>query len=146
MASDRIFGLVVVISALAYLAGAFQIQTSFLSDPVGPRVFPMMIAVVGLLCGLTMLWKPDAEPEWPPLPVWLKMAVTVVILTAYAYMLAPLGFLIPTALVAAGVSYMIAPQPAKAALTGVALSVGLFVLFKYALGLGLVALPKAMMG
>ena len=41
---------------------------------------------------------------------------------------------------------MIAPQPAKAAITGICLSVGLFVLFKYALGLGLVALPRALMG
>ena len=38
--SDRIFGLVVLVVALAYIASATQIETSFLADPVGPKPFP----------------------------------------------------------------------------------------------------------
>ncbi|MEH0072322.1 hypothetical protein V6L77_21940 [Pannonibacter sp. Pt2-lr] len=40
MKGDRIFGLVMIIVALGYLLSATQIETSFLSDPIGPRVFP----------------------------------------------------------------------------------------------------------
>ena len=64
----------------------------------------------------------------------------------YAYALRPFGFLIPTALAAAILSYQISPRVGPAALSGLGLSGGLFVLFKYALGLGLVALPKALTG
>lgn len=146
MQSDRIFGLVVVFGALAFFAGALQIQTSFLSDPLGPRVFPILISVVALLSGLVMLWKPDAEPDWPHGTAWIGMGIALVVLVAYAYMLAPLGFLIPTALAAAAISYQISPRPVPAMVTGVGLSLGLFVMFKYGLGLGLVALPKTLVG
>lgn len=144
--SDRIFGLVVVLGALAFFAGARQIQIGFLSDPLGPRVFPILIAAAALLCGVVMLLKPDAEPEWPGLRNWIGMGVALVVLIAYAYALAPLGFIVPTALAAAVISYQISPRAGRAALTGACLSLGLFFTFKYGLGLGLVALPKALFG
>ena len=146
MSSDRIFGLVVVMGALAFFAGALQIQTSFLSDPVGPRVFPMLIAASALLCGLVLIAKPDAEPEWPALAAWGNMAIALVVLVSYALMIGPMGFLASTALAAAGVSYLIEKNARTAALTGLGLSLVLFVIFKYGLGLGLFAFPRAWMG
>lgn len=146
ISSDRIFGLVVVFGALAFFAGALDIQTSFLSDPVGPRIFPMLIAVVSLLAGLMMVWQPDAEPDWPAGSAWLNMSITLAVLVGYAFMLAPLGFVLPTALAAAVISYMISPRVQAAVVTGTVLSVVLFFIFKYGLGLGLVALPKALVG
>lgn len=146
MTSDRILGLVVVIGALAFFAGALQIQTSFLSDPLGPRVFPLMIAVAALLCGLTILWRPDAEPDWPARRNWLGMGIALVVLVGYAYTIVPGGFLISTALAAAAISYLITPRLGPALLTGAGLSALLFAVFKYGLGLGLVALPRALIG
>jgi putative tricarboxylic transport membrane protein len=146
VASDRILGLVVVIGALAFFASALQIQTSFLSDPVGPRLFPLMIAVAAFLCGLALLAKPDAEPEWPGLGGWVNMGIALAVLLAYAYLILPMGFLLSTALAAAGVSFMIEKNARNAILTGLGLSIVLFVIFKYGLGLGLVAFPKALMG
>ena len=58
MSSDRIFGLVVLGVALAYIASALQIQTSFLSDPVGPKVFPLIIGGVAALASLVLVLKP----------------------------------------------------------------------------------------
>jgi putative tricarboxylic transport membrane protein len=146
MQSDRIFGLVVVIGALAFFAGALQIQTSFLSDPVGPRIFPMLISAAGLLCGLVLVTKPDAEPDWPQGAAWLNMGIALVVLVGYAYLIGPLGFLASTALAAAGISYLIAPNTRAAAVIGVALSLGLFIIFKYGLGLGLYAFPRGLIG
>ena len=146
MSSDRIFGLVVVMGALAFFAGALQIQTSFLSDPVGPRVFPMLIAASALLCGLVLIAKPDADPEWPALAAWGNMAIALVVLVSYALLIGPMGFLASTALAAAGVSYLIEKNARTAALTGLGLSLVLFVIFKYGLGLGLFAFPRAWMG
>ncbi len=68
-------------------------------------------------------------------------------LVGYAYALKPLGFILPTAVTAAILSYQISPRPpGAAALAGVGLSVGLFFIFKFALGLGLVALPAVFHG
>ncbi|WP_323772389.1 tripartite tricarboxylate transporter TctB family protein [Antarctobacter sp.] len=146
MVSDRIFGAVVTLVALAYIASATQIQTSFLADPVGPRTFPFIVGGVAAFCGLIVVLRPDEDPEWPVLGTLGALLVAVVVLVAYAYALKPLGFLLPTAITAAILSYQISPRPRAAALAGVGLSVGLFIIFKFALGLGLVALPAVLHG
>ena len=142
MASDRIFGLVVTLLALAYIASATQIGTSFLSDPVGPKSFPIMIGAVGAICAMYMVFKPDEEPDWPVLQTFGALAVAAVVLISYAYALRPFGFLLPTAIAAGILSYQISPRPRHAVIAGLGLSVGLFIIFKFALGLGLVPFPN----
>ncbi len=146
MASDRILGLVTVLGALAYFAGALQIQTSFLADPLGPRAFPIVIAIGGVLCGIGMLLRPDPEPAWPGLRAWMGMGLALIVLVAYAYTIVPLGFLIPTAIASAMIGYLIEPKAAQSAVMGAGLSAVLFIIFKYGLGLGLFALPRWLMG
>lgn len=144
MASDRIFGLIILFASLGYIAAATQIQTSFLADPVGPKAFPMLIGGVAAVSALALIFRPDPDPLWPGLRIWGALAVAVIVLIAYAYALKPFGFLIPTAITAAVLSFQISSRPLPALLTGAGLSVGLFVLFKYVLDLGLVALPKGL--
>lgn len=146
MASDRIFGLVATLVALAYIASAMQIETSFLSDPVGPKSFPILIGVIGAICGVYMVFKPDSEPNWPVLRTFGAIAVAILVLVMYAFSLVPLGFIIPTAIAAGILSYQISPNAKRASLAGVGLSIGLFVIFKFALGLGLVPFPKFIFG
>ena len=146
MASDRVFGLVAALVALAYIVSATNIQTSFLSDPVGPKVFPIAIGVIAMLCSLYLVLRPDADPDWPAGRTFLALGFAVIVLVAYAYALKPLGFLLPTAVVAAVLSYQISPRARFAAVTGVSLSVCLFLIFRFALGLGLVAFPKWLTG
>ncbi len=146
MKSDRLFGVVVILGALAYAAGALQIQTSFMSDPLGSKTFPLLLAAVAALCGLVMIVRPDEDPDWPNLPTLANVGVAALVMVAYAYALKPMGFLIPTAICAAILSYQISPRPVPAALTGFGLSIGLFIIFKYALGLGLQPVPKGWLG
>ncbi len=142
MASDRLFGLVVLMTALAYIASATQIQTSFLQDPVGPKAFPMLVGAVAAISALVMIIKPDPNPQWPNLKTFGALLIALLVLVGYAYALKPFGFLLPTAVTAAILSYQISPRAVPAILTGLGLSIGLFVLFKYALKLGLVPFPK----
>jgi len=146
MTSDRIFGLIMLFVALAYIASATQIQTSFLSDPVGPKSFPIMVGAVAALCSLVIILRPDTSPEWPAAGRFVALGVAVVVMVAYAYALKPLGFIIPTFAAAGILSYQLSPRVFPAAVTGAGLSVGLFVLFKYVLDLGLVAFPKDWFG
>ncbi|MCK8463459.1 tripartite tricarboxylate transporter TctB family protein [Aliiroseovarius sp. S1339] len=146
MASDRIFGAVVTLVALAYVASATQIQSSFMADPVGPKTFPILIGCVAALCGIIVALKPDPDPDWPVLATFGSLGLAVVVLVGYAYALKPLGFLIPTAITASILSYQIEPRAGRAVLAGIGLSVGLFLIFKFALGLGLVPFPKSLTG
>ena len=44
--SDRITGLIVAVLALAFFAGASQLESPFFADPVGPKTFPYIIAAI----------------------------------------------------------------------------------------------------
>jgi putative tricarboxylic transport membrane protein len=142
--SDRVFGLVVILGALAYIVSASQLQTSFLSDPMGSKTFPYMMGGIALICGLVMILRPDEEPDWPGAGPMFKIGLSVLAMVAYAYALKPMGFLVPTALAAGVLSYLISPRVGPAIVTGIGLSGGLFLIFKYALGLGLVPFPKGL--
>lgn len=146
MASDRIFGLVALCVALAFIASALQIQTSFLSDPVGSKTFPILIGAVAAIASLVLILRPDPDPEWPMSRTFGALAVAVTAMAAYAFMLKPLGFLIPTFIVTSILSYQIRPRAVPALITGVSVAAGLFVLFKFILGLSLIGLPKAIFG
>jgi len=55
MLGDRALGLVSLMVALAYIASATQIQTSFLQDPVGPKAFPILIGAVAAISSLFLI-------------------------------------------------------------------------------------------
>ncbi|MDB2324550.1 tripartite tricarboxylate transporter TctB family protein [Alphaproteobacteria bacterium] len=143
--SDRITGLVVAVLALAFFASASQLETPFFADPLGPSAFPMLISAVAFMCAGVMVLRPDAEPDWPVLSTFIRLSIAVLVLVLYAYGLKPLGFVLPTALAAGAISYQIRPRFRASALTGVCVSIGLFVIFKYGLGLSLFALPRWLM-
>lgn len=141
--SDRILGLVVLVAGLAYAFASTRIPTSFLSDPLGPKTFPMLLGGTAALCGLLIALKPDKPgPTWPGPATWLKLAVAAGVLIAYAFSLKPLGFLIPTALASGILSFQIRPKAVHALATGVGLSVGLYIVFRFLLGLSLAAVPR----
>jgi len=136
MASDRIFGLIILITAVAYIAAATQIQTNFFSGEYLPKLFPILIGAVAAISSLVLVFKPDPDPEWPDGRTWGNLLVAVIVLAFYSVLIKPLGFILPTAIAASILSYQISPQPMKAILAGVGLSLGLFVVFKFILMLG----------
>jgi len=141
--TDRLFGLVALFTGLAYVFAANGIQSGFLVDPVGPKTFPILVGGVAALCGLLIALKPDTpEPHWPGVRTLVALLIAVGVLLGYAYALKPLGFLLPTAVAAGVLSYQIRPRPLPALATGIGLSGGLFLLFKYVLGLGLLGVPR----
>ena len=145
--SDRLLGVVAVLAGLGYAFAATGIQTSFLSDPVGPKAFPVALGGIIALCGALIAIKPDEPgPAWPGARTWGALGLAVLVLTGYAYALVPLGFLIPTAIAAGVLSYQIRPRPVAAVLTGIGLSLGLFALFRFVLGLSLAGVPRAWLG
>ena len=101
MASDRIFGAVMIVVALGYILSATTIQVPLFPDPMGPKSFPFMIAAGVIICGLVIVMRPDPEADWPPARSLATILIAAAVMVAYAYSLKPLGFLIPTAIATA---------------------------------------------
>ncbi|MBU0582254.1 MAG: tripartite tricarboxylate transporter TctB family protein [Alphaproteobacteria bacterium] len=139
--SDRILGGICVALAAFYIWGATQIQLSFISDPVGPRTFPIIIAVLVGLSGLAIMLRPDPEPEWPAMGRFLEIAAAVVVLVAYAQVLPELGFVISTAFAAGFLSWRLGAGPIQATIAGILIAVGIYVVFHLILGLSLARGP-----
>ncbi len=137
MTSDRIFGLAVLAVALFYLYSATAIQLGFLSDPVGSRTFPYLIGSVAALCGIYICIKPDPDPNWPAWPIIAKLAAATAVMYVFARLLKPMGFILPAAVASALLSYLISPNVKISIIAGICLSLGLYLIFRAALGLSL---------
>ncbi|WP_027881697.1 tripartite tricarboxylate transporter TctB family protein [Meiothermus rufus] len=135
---DRVVGTVVLLLTLGYAWEASRMQVGFLSDPLGPRPFPYLIAALLGLSAFWLLFRPDPNPTWPPRSAWRSFALVLLSLVAYAYLVVPLGFILTTTLEMALLSYLFGARfwPGL----GGALAFTLVVYFLFTEGLG-VSLP-----
>lgn len=139
--SDRIFGGIGLLLAILFVWAAFHIELSFISDPVGPRTFPIIVAVVMALASLVIIIKPDAAPQWPRAARLLEIAVAAGVMVAYAMALPIVGFLFATAIAAAFLTWRLGTTPVWSVISGVLTSVGIYVVFHLILGLSLARGP-----
>ena len=144
--SDRIFGLILAALALALFASAMQLESPFFADPVGPKTFPFLIAGAALLSALVIVMLPDQEPKWPNFNTLKKLTLALLVLVFYALTLKPFGFLLPTAIASAILSFQISPKFVASTTTGIGLSTALFFIFKFGLGLSLFPFPRVLSG
>jgi len=144
--SDRIFGAIMIAVAVFYIWTASLTPVGFLSDPVGSKTFPYIVGAISILCSLFFIFRPDPDPKWPGLAAAAKIAFAIIVLFGFAMTLEPLGFIIPAAVASALISYQISPRPLNAAAAGIGLSVVLFAIFRYGLGLGLAPFSRALTG
>ena len=139
--SDRIFGGVCLLLAAFYIYFATQIQIGFMSDPMGPRAFPIIIGIVLGLAGLYPIFRPDAEPDWPGFHRILEIVFAVAVMIAYTYALPEAGFTVSTTVAAGLLSWRLGAPPLRAAIAGLVIAVGIFVIFRLILQLSLAVGP-----
>lgn len=139
--SDRILGGICVALAIFYVWAATQIRLSFISDPVGPRTFPTIVGILFGLSGLVLMLRPDPDPAWPNAGRLAEIAAAVILLAGYASLLPRFGFVATTAVTAGFLSWRLGARPAAAAFAGLAISVGIYVVFHLVLGLSLARGP-----
>jgi putative tricarboxylic transport membrane protein len=140
--SDRLTGLVLLALSIAYgsVAGGYQ---AVIGDPLGPAVFPIVLAIPLGLLSVYLIIRPDREPAWPKGPALLKQLLAMVAFVAYAYLLEPLGFLVSTFLAVVVLGCLLGARLRQAGAAGVGIAVVLFVLFDKLLGL---PLPAGLLG
>jgi len=139
--SDRIFASICIALAVLMGWGATIIEESFIQDPLGPKAFPLVIAVVLAACGVAMFLRPDEDPVWPHRRKQIQLLWTIGAMILYVQFLPVVGFLVATAIGAGFLSWQLGASVKQACLGGFSISVSIYVVFKLILGLSLARGP-----
>jgi putative tricarboxylic transport membrane protein len=141
--ADRILGLLILALTICYGWTAGSYEASF-GDPLGPAAFPQMLAIPAALLSLFLVLRPDPDPGWATGLPAMRQIATVGVLIAYAFLLEELGFVLATAFGASVTGRLLGAGWQKSVASGVAMAVGLFVVFDMLLGLPLPLYPRFM--
>ncbi|WP_386683011.1 tripartite tricarboxylate transporter TctB family protein [Loktanella sp. R86503] len=139
--TDRIFGVVGLLLAIGFALAAMTIKESFLSDAVGPKAFPLIIAAVLGLSSAVIALRPDESPQWPALSRLVEIFAAAVVMVLYAQLLPAVGFVIATFFASAYLTWRLGSGLVGSLLTGVGTSLGIYVVFHLVLGLSLARGP-----
>lgn len=141
--SDRWTGAILLALAVWYVVETRTFKTGFLSGPVGPRVWPIILGV--LLGGLSiyLIVRPDPDPEWPTRGQWWRWGIVVASSLAYGFALVPLGFIVASTLVVVIIGWYFGGKLHYLVPSAALLAVGSAFLFEQLLGL---PLPDGLIG
>ena len=135
--TDRITGVVLLILAALYGFGASNLKAGFGSGVLTPKDFPLLLAASLGLIALGIIFRPDPDAELLKGRSWLNLVIVSLSFIAYAYLIVPIGFIAATTLETGFVSQRFGAKLWQAALTGLAVSVALYLIFVYGLGISL---------
>jgi len=133
--SDRIAALVLIVVAVGYIVMATGIQIGMFSDPLGPRIVPILVAVFVIGSCTALLLVPLSTTSWPEGPTRVRLLVCLVGFVAYAQLLVPLGFILATTLAYTLFAVLFHAKPWRALVAGAAFAVASYVLFSVGLDL-----------
>lgn len=135
--SDRIIGVLLLLFAIWYGYTALNLRTTLLTDPIGPKFFPLFLATLMGLLSFYLLFKPDPDPEWPSRDEWVRIVLITLTFIGYAYLMNPLGFIIATTLEMIALSLIFRGPLWPAVLSSFVFTLALYGLFEIALDLSL---------
>ncbi|HET6467488.1 MAG TPA: tripartite tricarboxylate transporter TctB family protein [Geminicoccaceae bacterium] len=95
------FSILLMLVAAAYAAAAIALEVPFQYEPLGPKAWPIVLAVVVILCAVRVLLRPDPEPDWPSGALLTRALVLLGGLLLYAALFETLGFMITTTILCA---------------------------------------------
>lgn len=94
--SDRILGVacVVVAAGMAWAARDYAAPISY--EPVGPRAFPLLLALLMAAAGLWLIVRPTLKDNWLRQVPLRALAFAIVAVFLYALLFQTLGFTLAT--------------------------------------------------
>ena len=140
--SDRILGAACVVVALAMAWFAQGYAPAIAYEPVGPRAFPRLLASLMAIAGAWLVIKPSVMVNPFQGDAIKLIGLSVVTVFVYAAVFQWLGFTLATALMAVPVGVAFGGTWKQSLAGGVALGLGLFLLFDKALD---VVLPTGLL-
>ncbi|HEV7308496.1 tripartite tricarboxylate transporter TctB family protein [Ensifer sp.] len=113
----QIGGLLMLVLAIAYGIGGSRIEYAFSSDPLGPRVVPVLLAIILAVLCIFHLRKPGMTEAFPNGQLLAKIIAVPLLLLASALLLEPAGFVASIFLLTLGVGWIFG-APLRLALVG----------------------------
>lgn len=127
--TDRYLGVAAIVFAALMVWFGWGIEAPFSYEPVGPRAFPLLLALCIGLCGLWLVIKGKFQAPANPPGTNARIALMVVYCLGYALLFGPLGFIVATTMVTILIGRLFGGAWGKVILGGVVMSVFFFVLF-----------------
>ncbi len=137
IAADRMLGIALIGLAAFIAVQAMQLKTTFSYEPVGPKAFPIVLAIVLALLSLVMVFRPGPNGEWPHKALALRLLLVLALLLAYAVLFTQLGFIVSSLLTVTALARLFGASWVKALMTGALMSVVGYFLFTTTLGISL---------
>ncbi|GHC23719.1 tripartite tricarboxylate transporter TctB family protein [Aidingimonas halophila] len=137
LAADRLLGIVLTGLAAFIAVQALRLNVPISYDPVGPKAFPLGLAILLAMLSLVLVFKPGEDGQWPHRALTLKILLVLGVMLIYALLFTRLGFIITTLMTVAMLARIFDASWNRALITGVVMSVGSFFLFTDALGISL---------
>lgn len=134
---DRVIGAVLALLGVAVALEATTFDVAFMTDPVGPKALPLLVAGTLLVAGLAAVARPREGLTLPDRPTVVRMAGAVAALLIYAAALPWLGFFLSTTLVVTALALLYRGPTTGSVAAAAALSGALWLLFVRALSLPL---------
>lgn len=146
MNANRIVGLFGLVISVVYLFGAMKIPLASLSDPIGPRGFPILLSVFGIIVSVVILLQHKFVKGIKNINIKVgKGQMNLIVYTAvfcvlYALMFDRVGFLLSTILFLFGILFKTNENKLKQnIIISLSFGIGLYVVFAKMLTL---SLPK----
>lgn len=141
--NDRILGVCALLFAAFLAWQGWDMHSAFSYEPVGPRAFPLLLALVIALCGLWLVLRGrDVAAPNPP-GANRRIAAMVGMVVVYAAVFDWLGFVIATTAMCLGVGRLFGGSWKQCAIGGVSTGILFFLLFDKVFD---VVLPKGALG
>lgn len=141
--NDRLLGIAALVFAALITAFGYDLEPPFSYEPVGPKAFPLLLALIIALCGVRLIIKGGGEVEGNPPGANMRIMAMVAYLAGYAFLFQWVGFIIATTLMVALIGRLFQATWLQAFIGGIVMSVGLFYLFDKGLD---VVLPSGLLG
>ncbi|EPC02763.1 tricarboxylic transport membrane protein [Litchfieldella anticariensis FP35 = DSM 16096] len=137
LAADRWLGVFLIGLAAFVAVQALRLEVPFSYDPVGPKAFPLGLAILLAALSLVLVFKPGANGHWPDRALAVKLLAVLGVLLVYALLFTRLGFVATSLLAIVALARIFAASWGKALLTGVLMAMGSYFLFTHGLGISL---------
>lgn len=141
--NDRILGIAALLLAIFLTWQGYDMEAPFSYEPLGPKAFPLVIALIIAICGVLLIVKGNPEINRNPPGANARITLMIACVAAYAFIFQWAGFVLATAGMTAVVGKLFGGRWRWTILSGIIIGVAFFLLFDKGLD---VVLPTGLLG